>query len=78
MGEKRMYPCMCDWVTLLYSGKLTEHCKPAKMEKIKSIIKKKKKEKSKGIKGKKKGHCRRVDSDEWIQSMSSHEGRVVS
>ena len=26
---------MCDWVTLLYSRKLTEHCKPAIMEKIK-------------------------------------------
>ena len=31
---------ICDWVTLLYSRKLTEHCKPAIMEKIK-IIKKK-------------------------------------
>ena len=31
---------MCDWVTLLYSRKLTEHCKPAIMEKIKIIIKK--------------------------------------
>ena len=31
---------MCDWVTLLYSRKLTEHCKLAMMEKIK-IIKKK-------------------------------------
>ena len=31
---------MCDWVTLLYSRKLTKHCKPAIMEKIK-IIKKK-------------------------------------
>ena len=34
--------CVCvyvDWVTLLYSGKLTEHCKPTIMEKIK-IIKK--------------------------------------
>ena len=30
------------WVTLLYSRKLTEHCKPATMEKkIKIIIKKK-------------------------------------
>ena len=36
-----MYRCMCDWVMLLYSRKLTEHCKPAMMEKIK-IIKKKK------------------------------------
>ena len=26
---------MCDWVTLPYSRKLTEHCKPAMMEKIK-------------------------------------------
>ena len=30
---------MCNWVILLYSRKLTEHCKPAIMEKIK-IIKK--------------------------------------
>ena len=31
-----MYTCMCDWVTLLYSRKLTEHCKPAIMEKNKN------------------------------------------
>ena len=31
--------CMCEWVTLLYSRKLTEHCKPTVIEKIK-IIKK--------------------------------------
>ena len=31
---------MCDWVPLLYSRKLTEHCKPAIMEKIKIILKK--------------------------------------
>ena len=39
--RKRMYVyiCMCDWVTLLCSRKLTEHCKPTIMEKIK-IIKK--------------------------------------
>ena len=37
--RKRMYTCMSDWVTLLYSRKLTEHCKPAIMEKIKTIIK---------------------------------------
>ena len=34
-----MYICMCDWVTLLNSRKLTGHCKSAIMEKIK-IIKK--------------------------------------
>ena len=34
-----MYTCMCNWVTLLYSRKLTEHYKPAAMEKIKIIIK---------------------------------------
>ena len=39
MGEKRMYTCMCNWVTMLNSRKLTEHCKPAIME-IKIIIKK--------------------------------------
>ena len=31
---------MCDWVTLLYNRKLTEHCIPAMMEKIKTILKK--------------------------------------
>ena len=36
---------MCDWVILLYSGKLIEHCKPAIMEKIKIIIKLKKERK---------------------------------
>ena len=30
---------MCDWAILLYSRKMTEHCKPTIMEKIK-IIKK--------------------------------------
>ena len=29
---------MYNWVTMLYSRKLTEHCKPATMEKIKIII----------------------------------------
>ena len=38
-----MYTCMCKWVTLLYSRKLTEHCKPARTEKIKIIINEKKK-----------------------------------
>ena len=36
MGEKRTDTCMCDWVTMLYSRKLTEHCKPAIMEKNKN------------------------------------------
>jgi len=36
---------MCDWVTLLYSRKLTEHCKPAIAGKIKIIIKFKKEKK---------------------------------
>ena len=36
---------MHDWVTLLYSRKLTQQCKPAIMEKIKIIIKKIKKTK---------------------------------
>ena len=42
MWQKRMYTCMCNWVTLLYNRKLTEHCKTAIMEKIKIIIKFKK------------------------------------
>ena len=33
--RKRMDICMCDWVSLLYSRKLTEYCKPAVVEKIK-------------------------------------------
>ena len=33
---------MYNWVTLLYSRKLTEHCKPVIMEKIKITIKNKK------------------------------------
>jgi len=37
--EKRMYACRCNWVTMLYSGKLTEHWKPAIMEKNKNSIK---------------------------------------
>ena len=40
---------MCDWVTLLYSRKLTEHCKQAIVEKIK-IIEKKQQEKIKNKK----------------------------
>ena len=35
--RKRMHMCMCDWDTLLYSRKWTEHCKPALPEKIKII-----------------------------------------
>ena len=34
-----VYICMCEWVTLMYGRKWTEHCKPAMMEKVK-IIKK--------------------------------------
>ena len=30
---------MCDWVIMLYNRKLTEHCKPAIIKKIKRIIK---------------------------------------
>ena len=36
MWAKGMYPCMCDWVILLYSRKLAEHCKPPIMEKNKN------------------------------------------
>ena len=42
MWEKRMYTCMCNWVTMLYSGKLTEHCKQGIMEKNKNHYIKKK------------------------------------
>ena len=40
---KRMYTCMCDWVTFLCSRNLAEHSKSAIMEKIKIIIKRPKK-----------------------------------
>ena len=42
MRKKGTYTYMCDQVNLLYSRKLTEQCKPAIMEKMKIIIKKKK------------------------------------
>ena len=44
--RKIIYICVCvcilfavqyDWITLLYNRKLTEHCKPTIMEKIKII-----------------------------------------
>ena len=37
-----MYTCICDGVTLLYSRKLTERCKPAMIKKIKIFNKKNK------------------------------------
>ena len=47
-----MYTCMCDGVTLLCSRKSTEHRKPAMMEKIKIIIKKKRRRSNgKSLKG---------------------------
>ena len=39
--RKKMYMCIYNWVTLLYSRKVTEHCRAAIMEKIKIIINKK-------------------------------------
>ena len=41
--RKRMYVCMCDWVSFLYNRKLAKHYKPTIMEKIKIILKKKEK-----------------------------------
>ena len=61
---------MCNWVTLLYIRKLTGHCKPAIMEKIKMIIKKRKKESDCSI----SGHCRGADSmpspAQWVKGSS--------
>ena len=37
-----MYTCMCNWVTMLYSRKLTEHCKLAIIKKNSSYTKLKK------------------------------------
>ena len=33
MREKRTHTCMRNWVTMLYSRKLTEHCKPGIVKK---------------------------------------------
>ena len=38
---KKIYTCLCNWFTVLYSKKLTEHCKPA-IIKRKHTLKKKK------------------------------------
>ena len=37
--RKKNYSCICNWVTMLYRRKLTEHCKPAIMEKKSLYIK---------------------------------------
>ena len=37
-----MCTCLCNWVTMLYSRKLTDHCKPVIMEKNKNDFYKKK------------------------------------
>ena len=42
LRKLRTCTCVCDWVTLLCPRKLTEHWKPATLEKIKIIIKKRK------------------------------------
>jgi len=43
--RKRICICMCDWVTLLYSRKLVEPCKPTIIEKRKIIKTKQNKKK---------------------------------
>ena len=45
--RKKMYTCMCNWVTMLYGRKLTEHCKPGIMGKNKNHYIKKKEKKLK-------------------------------
>ena len=37
---KTLYTCVCDWVTVLYGRKLTEHWKEVIMDKIKILLKK--------------------------------------
>ena len=56
---------MCDWVTFLYSRKLTEHCKPAVTGKIK-IIKKKR------IQLQKLGSLRRLGFDPQLYTVGCH------
>ena len=62
---------MCDWVTLLYSRELIEHCKPAIMEKIK-IIKKMKKKKKKNPAAE-----TLVALEAWIRSLTQCNGLRV-
>ena len=52
--RKKMYTCMCNWVTMLYSRKLTEHSKLAIMEKNKNRYIKKGKENIFHVNGKQK------------------------
>ena len=54
---------MCNWVTMLYSRKLTEICKPAIMEKKNHYTKNK-------IKGKKHKEVRNETAGKWQQSNS--------
>ena len=41
--RKRMCICICNWVTLLYSRKMTDHCKPSMIEKNENHLKKRNK-----------------------------------
>ena len=59
-----MYTCICNWVILLYSRKLTEQRKPAIVEKIKIIIKERRKERKRERKeGRKKEKKRKKEKN---------------
>ena len=65
--KKRMYIRMCDWVTMPYGRKLTEHCEPAIIEKIKNHFKK--------IVGK-DDYFVKWCCDTWVIHMEKEQNRV--
>ena len=68
--RKRMYVCMCDWVNMLYSRKLTEHGKSAIMEKNKNHLKKSKHTNAKII----ISQCKRASTEKWNRGTTKHQG----
>ena len=64
-----MYTCMCNWVTMPYSRKLTEHCKPAVMEKNKNYYTLKKKSKCKEKSTYTKGFLKKTSK--WVYNLGT-------
>ena len=76
--KKRMYIFiyMCDWVPLLYSRKLTEHCKPTIMEKIKIIKKEKRKKEREGGRREERESNKDRQTEREIERKLACPGRV--
>ena len=64
---------MCNWVTMLYSRKLPEHCKPAIMEKNKNYSLYKKKNLSRGSCGRNEDHKAHRNSVPKINKLAKLE-----